>query len=82
MSRGLEIRQLLERAAFDICGLDLSVKDPGERLEALGIDSLDLLEVAMYFEEITSLAVDPMDLDEVVTYGDLIEALQSLADVA
>ena len=46
----------------------------------LGVDSLDLLELVMAFEEEYSIELDPEELEGIQTVGDVMEFIKRYAD--
>ncbi len=61
------LRPTVVAALDEVCGLDADSLVDGATLGDLGIDSLDLLEVAMIVEQETGVVVQAEDFDGVET---------------
>ena len=46
----------------------------------LGVDSLDLLELVMAFEEEYNIELNPEELEDIQTVGDVVEFIKKYAD--
>lgn len=67
------IREQLNIDDFDI-NEDTSFKDD------LGVDSLDLLELVMAFEEEYNIELNPEELEGITTVGDIMEFIKKYTD--
>lgn len=74
----LSCRRDVVAAVVEICGIepDTLVDDAG--LETLGIDSLDLIEIAMVIEEQHGLIIDGAEFEGVSTFGDAVAMFDRL----
>lgn len=55
---------------------DVEITEETSFKDDLGVDSLDLLELVMAFEEEYSIELDPEELEGVQTVGDVIEFIK------
>ncbi len=50
--------------------------DPGTKLVDLGIDSLDVLRLALAFERLFKINIATADLRQIQTFGDIIAGIE------
>lgn len=72
------VRNLVVEAIVEVCDLDPSTLEDDAGLGDLGIDSLDLLEVAMIVESESGLVVQAEDFDGVETFGAAVAVFERL----
>jgi acyl carrier protein len=79
-----EIDVLLRKILSEGIEIDADVDSIAEstKLEALGIDSLDIVEIAQMFEEETGIEIRAEDAKDVTTMGDVLDVLASRAPLA
>ena len=59
---------------------DVEITEDTSFKDDLGVDSLDLLELVMAFEEEYSIELDPEELEGIQTVGDVIEFIKKYTD--
>lgn len=59
---------------------DVEITEETSFKDDLGVDSLDLLELVMAFEEEYSIELDPEELEGIVTVGDVMEFIKKYTD--
>ena len=59
---------------------DVEITEDTSFKDDLGVDSLDLLELVMAFEEEYSIELDPEELEGIQTVGDVIESIKKYTD--
>ncbi len=56
--------------------VDISTLDEGDSLQALGLDSLDLVEVMLEIEDALGVEFDSEEIQEVTTLGDVLKLIE------
>lgn len=59
---------------------DIDITEETSFKDDLGVDSLDLLELVMAFEEEYSVELDPEELEGIQTVGDVVEFIKRYAE--
>lgn len=59
---------------------DVEINEETSFKDDLGVDSLDLLELVMAFEEEYNIELDPEELEGITTVGDIVEFIKRYAD--
>jgi len=59
---------------------DVEITEETSFKDDLGVDSLDLLELVMAFEEEYNIELDPEELEGVQTVGDVVEFIKKYTD--
>lgn len=59
---------------------DVDINEDTNFKEDLGVDSLDLLELVMAFEEEYDIELDPEELEGITTVGDIMEYIKKYTD--
>lgn len=59
---------------------DVEINEETSFKDDLGVDSLDLLELVMAFEEECNIELDPEELEGITTVGDIVEFIKRYAD--
>ncbi len=59
---------------------DIDITEDTSFKDDLGVDSLDLLELVMAFEEEYSVELDPEELEGIQTVGDVVEFIKRYAE--
>lgn len=59
---------------------DVEINEETSFKEDLGVDSLDLLELVMAFEEEYNIELDPEELEGIATVGDIVEFIKKYTD--
>lgn len=59
---------------------DVDINEDTSFKDDLGVDSLDLLELVMAFEEEYSIELDPEELEGIQTVGDIVEFIKKYTD--
>ena len=59
---------------------DVEITEDTSFKDDLGVDSLDLLELVMAFEEEYSIELDPEELEGILTVGDVMEFIKKYKD--
>lgn len=59
---------------------DVDITEETSFKDDLGVDSLDLLELVMAFEEEYSIELDPEELEGIQTVGDIVEFIKKYTD--
>ena len=59
---------------------DVEITEETSFKDDLGVDSLDLLELVMAFEEEYNIELDPEELEGIQTVGDVIDFIKKYAD--
>ncbi len=59
---------------------DVEITEETSFKDDLGVDSLDLLELVMAFEEEYSIELDPEELEGIQTVGDVMEFIKKYTD--
>jgi len=59
---------------------DVDINEETSFKDDLGVDSLDLLELVMAFEEEYSIELDPEELEGIQTVGDIVEFIKKYTD--
>lgn len=59
---------------------DVEITEDTSFKDDLGVDSLDLLELVMAFEEEYSIELDPEELEGIQTVGDIMEFIKKYTD--
>lgn len=59
---------------------DIDINEETSFKDDLGVDSLDLLELVMAFEEEYKIELDPEELEGIQTVGDIVEFIKRYAD--
>ncbi|MBR5897366.1 MAG: acyl carrier protein [Lachnospiraceae bacterium] len=59
---------------------DVEITEDTSFKDDLGVDSLDLLELVMAFEEEYSIELDPEELEGIQTVGDVMEFIKKYTD--
>lgn len=59
---------------------DIEITEDTSFKDDLGVDSLDLLELVMAFEEEYSIELDPEELEGIQTVGDIMEFIKKYTD--
>ena len=59
---------------------DVEITEDTSFKDDLGVDSLDLLELVMAFEEEYSIELDPEELEGIQTVGDIREFIKKYTD--
>ena len=57
--------------------IDISTLDEGDSLQALGLDSLDLVEVMLEIEDALGVEFDSEEIQEVTTLGDVLKLIET-----
>lgn len=77
----LPTAERIARLTADVLGL-ATVPEPHESLDALGADSLGLVELSMAAEEEFNIAISDDDLEDIRTVADLATLCDRLQGVA
>lgn len=59
---------------------DVEITEDTSFKDDLGVDSLDLLELVMAFEEEYSIELDPEELEGIQTVGDVMDFIKKYTD--
>lgn len=59
---------------------DLDINEDTSFKDDLGVDSLDLLELVMAFEEEYNIELNPEELEGITTVGDIMEFIKKYTD--
>ena len=59
---------------------DVEITEDTSFKDDLGVDSLDLLELVMAFEEEYNMELDPEELEGIQTVGDVMEFIKKYTD--
>lgn len=59
---------------------DVEITEDTSFKDDLGVDSLDLLELVMAFEEEYNVELDPEELEKIQTVGDVVEFIKKYSD--
>jgi len=59
---------------------DVEITEETSFKDDLGVDSLDLLELVMAFEEEYNIELDPEELEGIQTVGDVIDFIKKYTD--
>ncbi len=59
---------------------DIEITEETSFKDDLGVDSLDLLELVMAFEEEYDVELDPEELEGIQTVGDIVSYIKRYAD--
>ncbi len=59
---------------------DVEITEETSFKDDLGVDSLDLLELVMAFEEEYNIELDPEELEGIQTVGDIIDYIKKYTD--
>ena len=59
---------------------DVEITEDTSFKDDLGVDSVDLLELVMAFEEEYSIELDPEELEGIQTVGDVMEFIKKYTD--
>lgn len=59
---------------------DIEITEDTSFKDDLGVDSLDLLELVMAFEEEYSIELNPEELEGISTVGDIVEFIKKYTD--
>ena len=59
---------------------DVDITEDTSFKDDLGVDSLDLLELVMAFEEEYNMELDPEELEGIQTVGDVMEFIKKYTD--
>jgi len=59
---------------------DIDINEDTSFKDDLGVDSLDLLELVMAFEEEYNIELNPEELEGISTVGDIIEFIKKYTD--
>lgn len=59
---------------------DVEITEDTSFKDDLGVDSLDLLELVMAFEEEYNIELDPEELEGIQTVGDVMEFIKKYTD--
>ena len=59
---------------------DADITEDTNFKDDLGVDSLDLLELVMAFEEEYNIELNPEELEDIQTVGDVMEFIRKYAD--
>lgn len=59
---------------------DVDINEDTNFKEDLGVDSLDLLELVMAFEEEYDIELNPEELEGITTVGDIMEYIKKYTD--
>lgn len=59
---------------------DVEITEETSFKDDLGVDSLDLLELVMAFEEEYSIELDPEELEGIQTVGDIVEYIKKYTE--
>ncbi len=59
---------------------DAEITEDTNFKDDLGVDSLDLLELVMAFEEEYNIELNPEELEDIQTVGDVMEFIRKYAD--
>lgn len=65
-------------AVVEVCGIEANSLVADATLSELGVDSLDLLEVAMIVEDETGIVVQAEDFEGVETFGAAVAVFERL----
>ena len=57
--------------------IDVSTLDEGDSLQALGLDSLDLVEVMLEIEDTLNIEFDSNEIAEVNSLGDVLKLIET-----
>lgn len=76
------LMELLKKLADETLDIDLGNAGQGSRLDSLGMDSLDRLELITAVEDQLSIRVPDDRVSDLVTVGDLVQCLLDLRDRA
>ena len=57
--------------------IDVSTLDEGDSLQALGLDSLDLVEVMLEIEDTLGVEFDSEEIQDVTTLGDVLKLIET-----
>ena len=76
------LKTTVAAAITEVCGLEEASLADDATLNDLGVDSLDLLEVAMIVEQETGLVVQAEDFDGVETFGAAVAVFDRLHELA
>jgi acyl carrier protein len=77
-----ELTELLKELADELLDIDLSDAGPSSRLDSLGMDSLDRLELITSVEDRLSIRIPDDRVSGLVTVGDLVQCLLDLQNQA
>ncbi len=59
---------------------DAEIDEDTNFKDDLGVDSLDLLELVMAFEEEYNIELNPEELEDIQTVGDVVDFIKKYAD--
>ncbi len=59
---------------------DIEITEETSFKDDLGVDSLDLLELVMAFEEEYNIELDPEELEGIQTVGDIVEFIKKYTE--
>jgi acyl carrier protein len=72
----MESRERIKKILVDRSGVDESkITENSSFIDDLGLDSLDIVELIMLFEEEFNLEIPDKDMEKIKTVGDLIKYL-------
>ncbi|MBA7482717.1 Acyl carrier protein [subsurface metagenome] len=72
----MESRERIKKILVDRLGVDESkITEDSSFVDDLGLDSLDIVELIMAFEEEFNLEIPDKDMEKIKTVGDLIKYL-------
>jgi acyl carrier protein len=74
-------RNAVNAAVQEVTGEDIAEAPDGATLEALGIDSLDLIEIGMLVEEEFDVLLETDAFDDVTTVGEVCEVIAKQLNV-
>ncbi len=76
----MSARSEIVAAVVEVCGLDGDALHDDSTLESLGIDSLDLLEIAMIVESNHDAEFDSAQFEGVTTFGGAVTVFDRLLE--
>ncbi|MBA7483359.1 Acyl carrier protein [subsurface metagenome] len=72
----MESRERIKKILVDRSGVDESkITENSSFIDDLGLDSLDIVELIMLFEEEFNIEIPDKDMEKIKTIGDLIKYL-------
>lgn len=75
----MTVRNDVIEAVVEVCGIDVAALVDGATLESLGIDSLDLIEIAMIIEDQHDTQISGDDFEDVTTFGGAVAVFDRVA---